>query len=92
MKWRMVIGYLVGKEIYRRMGKKIDKRTLRAPWNETLFTILKEIDTEEEANIVVRMLYVLSYLEREASLIRARLTGDRFLGAMKKGVDPQGKV
>lgn len=74
------------------MGKKIDKRTLRAPWNETLFTILKEIDTEEEANVVVRMFYVLSYLEREASLIRARLTGYRFLGAMKKGVDPQGKV
>ena len=37
------MGHLVDKDIYRKLGKKIDNRTLRAPWNDTLFAILKEI-------------------------------------------------
>jgi len=37
------MGHLVGKDIYRKLGKKIDNRTLRAPWNDTLFAIVKEI-------------------------------------------------
>ncbi|OEU61725.1 MAG: 4Fe-4S ferredoxin [Desulfuromonadales bacterium C00003094] len=62
------MGHLVGKDIYRKLGKKIDNLTLRAPWNDTLFAILKEIYTEEEANVVVRMPYVLSNLERIAKI------------------------
>lgn len=64
------MGHLVGKDIYRKLGKKIDNLTLRAPWNDTLFAILKEIYTEEQADVVVRMPYVLSSLERIA-----RITG-----------------
>ncbi len=62
------MGHLVGKDIYRKLGKKIDNLALRAPWNDTLYSILKEIYTEEEANVVVRMPYVLSNLERIAKI------------------------
>lgn len=62
------MGHLVGKDIYRKLGKKIDNLTLRAPWNDTLFAILKGIYTEEEADLVVRMPYVLSNLQRIAKI------------------------
>ncbi len=44
------MGHLVGKDVYRKLGRKIDGLTVRAPWNETLYKILKELYTEEEAD------------------------------------------
>ncbi len=81
------MGHLVGKDIYRKLGKKIDNLTLRAPWNDTLFAILKEIYTAEEANVVVRMPYVLSNLERIA-----KITGyaPARLRQMRQGLSPRG--
>jgi hypothetical protein len=57
------MGHLVGKELFRKLGKKIDGMEMRAPWNDKLFTILKELYTEEEADVVIRMPYGLSTLE-----------------------------
>lgn len=57
------MGHIVGKDRYRALGRKIDNLTMRVPWNETLYAILKELYTEEEANIAVRMPYGLSSLE-----------------------------
>lgn len=56
--------------IYRSLGNKIDNLTVRTPWNETLHRILKELYTPEEADVTVRMPYVLSTLDRIA-----RVTG-----------------
>lgn len=59
------MGHLAAKEaLYRKLGKKIDGLTVRAPWNENLRAILKELYTEEEADLVVRMPYRLSSFDR----------------------------
>lgn len=51
-------------DVYRRLGEKIDNLSMRVPWNEALYKVLKELYTEEEADVVVRMPYKLSNLER----------------------------
>lgn len=58
------MGHLVSKDVYHRLGKKIDNLTMRTPWNEGLHKIVKELYTEEEADVVVKMPYVLSNLDR----------------------------
>lgn len=58
------MGHLVGKDLYRKLGKKIDNLTVRAPWNETFYAILKELYTEDEADVVVRMPYGMANLDR----------------------------
>jgi Pyruvate/2-oxoacid:ferredoxin oxidoreductase delta subunit len=58
------MGHLVGKDIYRKLGKKIDGLTARAPWNETLHSILKELYSTQEAELVVKMPYGLSTIDQ----------------------------
>ncbi len=53
-------------ETYRRLGTKIDNLPARTPWNETFYKILKELYTEEEAEILIAMPYNLSSLDRIA--------------------------
>ena len=70
------MGHLVGKDIYRRLGKKLDGLAVRTPWNAELHAILKELYSEEDAELLVRMPYRLSSLrriERMTKLPRARL-------------------
>ncbi len=52
--------------IYRRLGRKIDGLSTRAPWNEALYEILKELYTPLEAEVLVRMPYGLSSFEQVA--------------------------
>ena len=58
------MGHLVGKDIYRDLGRKIDGLSVRTPWNKTLHEILRELYSPEEADVVVRMPYRLSRLEK----------------------------
>ena len=58
------MGHLVGKALFRELGKKIDGLETRAPWNDKLYAVLKELYTAEEAELVVRMPYGLSTFER----------------------------
>lgn len=58
------MGHLVGKDIYKKLGRKVDGLSARAPWNGTLYKILKELYTAEEAELVVRMPYGLADLDR----------------------------
>jgi Pyruvate/2-oxoacid:ferredoxin oxidoreductase delta subunit len=51
-------------DLYRRLGKKIDGLTVRTPWNRAFYDILKELYTAEEADVIVRMPYTLSSLQR----------------------------
>lgn len=57
------MAHIISKDIHGKLGKKIDELTCRAPWNDTLYSILKELYTDEEADLVVRMPYVLSNLD-----------------------------
>jgi len=65
------MGHLVGKDLYRKLGKKIDGQTARAPWNDNLYAILTELYTPEEAELIVRMPYGMSTLNQIAGV-----TGD----------------
>lgn len=70
------MGHLVGKDIFRELGRKIDGLEMRAPWNETLHAILKELYSAQEADLVVKMPYGLSTfaeLERATAIEVATL-------------------
>ncbi len=58
------MGHAAGKDIYRKLGNKIDNLIVKAPWNDTLYKILKELYTAEEAELVVKMPYGISTFER----------------------------
>ena len=49
------MGHLVGKDIFRQLGRKIDGLEMRTPWNAQLHAILKELYTTAEADLIVRM-------------------------------------
>jgi len=62
------MGHLTGKDIYRQLGEKIDGLATRAPQNDRLFAILRELYSEEEASLVAAMPYGLADLDRIAKL------------------------
>ena len=83
------MGHLVGKDLYRRLGKKINGLTIRAPWNETFYAIMKELYSDEDAALVVKMPYSLSTLER---LERVTRIPRRKLEQQLEGVCERGLV
>jgi formate hydrogenlyase subunit 6/NADH:ubiquinone oxidoreductase subunit I len=58
------MGHINGKDIYRKLGDKIDNLTMRTPWNKTLHAILSELYTTNEADVIVKMPYGLSNIDR----------------------------
>ncbi len=58
------MGHLAGKDIYRRLGRKIDGLATRAPWNDALRGILEALYSEEEADVVVKMPYSIATFSR----------------------------
>jgi Fe-S-cluster-containing hydrogenase component 2 len=62
------MGHMVGKDVYRQLGHKIDGLITRAPWNDTFHAILKELYTSEEADLVVRMPYGMASLDKIAQV------------------------
>jgi ferredoxin len=62
------MGHMVGKDVYRELGRKIDGLYTRAPWNETFHAILKELYTTEETDLVVRMPYGMASLDKIAQV------------------------
>ncbi|MBI5015205.1 MAG: 4Fe-4S binding protein [Deltaproteobacteria bacterium] len=62
------MGHLAAKDLYGELGRKADGLHVRAPGNETFLQILKELYSAEEADVVVKMPYVFSSLERISAL------------------------
>lgn len=62
------MGHLVGKDLYRELGRKIDNLSVKAPYNENFYKILKELYTEEEADVVIKMPYRPSKIDRVAEI------------------------
>ncbi len=60
------MAHIIAKDIYRKLGKKIDSLPTRVPWNEPLYEILKALYTPQEAEVLVSMPYGLSSFERIA--------------------------
>jgi hypothetical protein len=61
-----------GENVYHKLAEKIDNLTVKAPWNETFHSILKELYTPEEADVVVKMLYTLSSIDRISRVTKVR--------------------
>mgnify|MGYP003588902300 CR=1 FL=1 len=55
------MGHGVAKDLYTRLGEKIDHLSMRVPNNEAFYAILKEIFTDEEAEGSVLDLDVLYF-------------------------------
>lgn len=68
------MGHLTGKDIYKQLGRKIDGLTMRAPMNGTFYNILKELYSSLEAEIIVKMPYCLSKLERISKITKIEKT------------------
>jgi len=64
------MGHLVGKALYRQLGRKLDGLAARAPWTESFHAILKELYAEEDAELIVRMPYGLAPIERIEKLTK----------------------
>ena len=64
------MGHLAGKDLYRNLGRKIDGLTVRTPWNKTFYSILSELYTREEADVLIRMPYGLSPFARLREITR----------------------
>ncbi len=62
------MGHIVGKDIFTKLGTKIDRLEMRTPMNEDFYSILKELYTPEEAELIVRMPYGLQTIERIAEV------------------------
>ena len=72
------MGHRAAKDVYRELGRTIDGLTVRAPWSQTLRAILRELYTEQEADLVSRMPTGLAPLRRIAEvtgLPQKRLAG-----------------
>jgi Pyruvate/2-oxoacid:ferredoxin oxidoreductase delta subunit len=63
------MGHLVGKDVYRELAGKIDGLTMRAPFNETFYEILKALYSAEEAEVIVRMPYGMVRLDKIARAV-----------------------
>ena len=64
------MGHLIGKDVYRKLGRKIDNLSTRAPWNDALYAVLKDLFSTEEADVFVKMPYGLSTLDRISKTIQ----------------------
>ncbi|MFZ5569750.1 MAG: ATP-binding protein [Thermodesulfobacteriota bacterium] len=64
------MGHLVGKDVYRRLGDKIDNLTLRAPWNPAFRELLAALYSPEEAELVVNMPFGLSSIQRISGITK----------------------
>jgi len=58
------MGHLEGKDTFVRLGRKIDRLELRVQANDVFYSILKELYTSDEAELVVKMPYGLQTIER----------------------------
>ena len=64
------MGHMDSKKLYRKLGRKIDNLPMRAPWNETFYEILRELYSQKEADVFVKMPYGLSDLNRVAQVTK----------------------
>jgi formate hydrogenlyase subunit 6/NADH:ubiquinone oxidoreductase subunit I len=70
------MGHLVGKDVYRELGRKIDGLTARAPWSDKLEALLRELYSEDDARLVAAMPWGFSRigrLEKLTGIPRQRL-------------------
>jgi NAD-dependent dihydropyrimidine dehydrogenase PreA subunit len=68
------MGHIDSKEIFRELGQKIDNLPMRAPWNDAFYKLLKELYSEKEADVLVKMPYGLSDLNRISQVTKYEIS------------------
>lgn len=63
------MGHMVGKDLYRKLGRKIDNLSVRVPWTESFYEVLKELYTGDEADLIIKMPYGFSTIEQIEKVI-----------------------
>ena len=58
------MGHIVAKDMYGALGDKIDSLTVRTPRNEAFYAMLRELYSPDEAELIVKMPFTLSTLDR----------------------------
>lgn len=64
------MGHMASKDVYARLAHKMDNLHVRAPWNDAFHAILKELVSPDEADLIVKMPFLLSNLDRVAKVAR----------------------
>jgi ferredoxin len=64
------MGHMDSKNIFRKLGRKINNLPWRAPWNEKLYELLRKLYSEKEAEVLVKMPYGFSDLNRVAKITK----------------------
>ena len=82
------MGHLVGKDIYKQLGEKLDGSIVRMPWNQPMKEMLTALYTPAEAELILAMPYRPASLERIANLTRIDQTKLQYMldGLCKKGL------
>lgn len=62
------MGHIIGKDIYKELGEKLDGSMVRMPWNSAMKDMLTSLYTPAEAELIIAMPYRPARLERIASL------------------------
>jgi ferredoxin len=62
------MGHVVAKDIYGALGDKIDNLQVRTPQNEAFYAMLRELYSPDEAELIVKMPFSLSTLDRIAKV------------------------
>jgi len=68
------MGHMDSKNIFRKLGRKINNLSLRVPWNESFYELLKKLYSEKEADVLIKMPYGLSDLDRVARVTKYETT------------------
>lgn len=62
------MGHVIAKDIYRKLGRTLDGTPVRMPWTDAMRAMLESLYTLEEADLITRMPYRPSTIERIAKL------------------------
>ncbi len=59
-----IMGHIIAKDIYRKLGNTLDNTPIRMPWSPAMRKMLEALYTPEEAELITRMPYRPSRLDR----------------------------
>ncbi|MBW1616897.1 MAG: 4Fe-4S binding protein [Deltaproteobacteria bacterium] len=62
------MGHIAVKDVYKKLGNRIDSLSTRVALNKTFYKILKELYTEQEADFICKMPYGFSSLKKIAGV------------------------
>ena len=82
------MGHIIGKDIYKELGERLDGSMVRMPWNDAMKEMITYLYTPSEAELLVAMPYRPATLERIASITGLQEAKLRYMldGLCRKGL------